>query len=84
MQEIYGQIEWEELLTAVKKLANDKSPGLNNVPPDAFKARSLQNLDALHSFFNAYWRGEVDFTEWHGGQIVLVPKSGDLSDPNKW
>ena len=35
-----GKIQWEELLTAVKKLAKNKSPGLNNVPPNAFKAPS--------------------------------------------
>ena len=65
-------------------LANGKSPGLNDVPPDAFKALSNQNLDLLHSFFNAYWRGEIDFHELHERQVVPVPKSGDLSDPNKW
>ena len=77
-------IEWEEVKVAVRKLANRKSPGPNDVPPDAFKALSNQNLDLLHNFFNAYWRGEIDFTEWHEGQVVPVPKSGDFSDPNKW
>ena len=81
---INESIKWEELKFAVRKLANGKSPGLNDVPPDAFKALSNQNLDILHTFFNAYWRGETDFTEWHEGQVVPVPKSGDFSDPNKW
>ena len=27
---------------------------------------------------------KVDFEEWHEGQVVPVPKSGDLFDPNKW
>ena len=27
---------------------------------------------------------ETDFDEWHEGQIKPVPKSGYLSDPNKW
>ena len=26
----------------------------------------------------------MDFEEWHEGQVVVVPKSGDLSYPNKW
>ena len=56
-------IEWDEIKLAVKTLANGKSPGLNDVPPDAFKALSNQNLGPLHSFFNAYWRGEIDFSE---------------------
>ena len=81
---INGPIEWDELKAAVRSLANGKSPGLNDVPPDAFKALSNQNLDLLHGFLNAYWRGEIDFSEWHEGRLIQVPKSGDLSDPNKW
>ena len=79
---INESIKWEEVKFAVRKLANGKSPGLNDVPPDAFKALSNQNLDILHTFFNAYWREETDFTELHEGQVVPVPKSGDFSDPN--
>ena len=26
----------------------------------------------------------MDYVEWHEGQVVPVPKSGDLSNPNKW
>ena len=28
-------IEWDEFMQAIRKLANEKSPGLNEVPPDA-------------------------------------------------
>ena len=84
MEELNGKIQWKELLAAVKKLANDKSPGLNNVPPGTFKALSHQNLDTLYSYLNAYWREEVDFTKWHEGQIVSIPKSGNVSDLDKW
>ena len=41
MQEIDRQTEWEELLTAFKKLAKDKSAGLKNIPLDIFKELSL-------------------------------------------
>ena len=76
-------ISWAELKTAIAKLANDKAPGLNKVPPNAFKSLSNANLAHLLTFFNQYWEGEADFAEWHEGQLVPVPKSGDLSDPNK-
>ena len=68
----------------MKKLANNKSPDLNNVPPGAFKALSNQNLGILLKEFNSYWRNKIDFTELHKGQVVPVPKSGDFSNPNKW
>ena len=35
---INESIKWEEVKFAVSKLANGKSPRLNDVPPDAFKA----------------------------------------------
>ena len=66
------------------KLANGKSPGRNDVPPDAFKALDDANLLTLFDLFNSYWNEEIDFSEWHEGLVVPVPKSGDLSDPNKW
>ena len=31
-------IKWEEIKLAIAKLANEKPPGLNDVPHDAFKA----------------------------------------------
>ena len=65
-------------------MSNGKSLGLNNVPPNALKALDNQNLLILLNFFNSYWKGETNFDEWHEGQLVPVPKSGDIGDPNKW
>ena len=52
---------------AITKLSNGKSPGLNNVPPDAFKALDEQNLLTFMNFFNSYCLEETDFTEWNEG-----------------
>ena len=82
--ELKDIITWAELKTAIEKLANDKAPGLNKVTPNAFKSLSNTNLTHILTFFNQYWEGEADFAEWHKGQLVPVPKIGDLSDPNKW
>ena len=84
MHELNEPISWAKLKTAISKLANDKAPGLNKVPPNAFKSLSNANIAHLLTFFNQYWEGESDFSEWHEGQFVPLPKSGDLSDPNKW
>ena len=65
MVELDTEITWEELKKAVTKLANGKSPGLNEVPPDAFKALSEQNLTLLLDFINEFWNKETDFDEWH-------------------
>ena len=65
-------------------MTNDKSPGLNGVPPNAFKSMSEENLHHHFDFITEFWEEKVNFEEWHKGQVVPVPKSGDLFDPNKW
>ena len=69
---------------AISALASGKAAGLNKVPPEAFKALNDKNLTHLHKFFADFWDGRANFAEWHEGQLVPVPKSGDLADPNKW
>ena len=59
--DIDHSIQWEEIKLAIAKLANEKSPGLNDVPPDAFKALSKQTIDILLNLYNAYWKGDIDF-----------------------
>ena len=84
MIKLDSEITWEELQQAIAKLKNGKAPGLNDVPPDAFKSLTKNNLANLLEHLNSFWNDEVDFEEWHEGRVVPVPKSGNLSDPNKW
>ena len=74
----------KEFTEAVKDLTNNKSPGINGVPPNAFKAMSPENLKVHFNFILEFWKDNMDFEEWHEGQLVPVTKSGDLSDPSKW
>ena len=73
-----------EFNISVTELTNDKSPGLNNVPPNAFKAMTQENLIHFFELIIEFWEDRLDFTEWHEGKVVPVPKSGDLSDTKKW
>ena len=84
MNELDVPPSWKEFTVAVKDLTNDKATGLNGVPPNAFKAMSPENLKFHFNFILEFWNDNMDFEEWHKGQLVPVPKSGDLSDPNKW
>ena len=62
MHELNEPITWAELKTAIAKLKNYKAPGLNKVPPNAFKSLSNTNITHLLTFFNQYREGEADFT----------------------
>ena len=65
-------------------LENDKSPGLNGVPPNAFKALDDANLYWLLLFYNQFWNNQADFEKWNKVKVVPVPKRGDTTDPTKW
>ena len=69
---------WKEFIEAVKDITNNKAPGLNEVPPNAFTAMSPENLKVHFNFILEFWNDNMDFEEWHEGQLVPVPKSGDL------
>ena len=74
---------WKEYICAIQELTNDKSPGINGVPPNAFKSMSEENLRHHFNFITKFLEDKVDSEEWHEGQVVPVPKNGELSDPNK-
>jgi hypothetical protein len=38
----------------------------------------------IHWYVADFFEGKEDYEEWHMSQCVPVPKSGNLSDPNKW
>jgi hypothetical protein len=84
MWELNDPISWEEFTKAVRKLKNAKAPGLTDVPPEAFKAMSTANLRHICKHVNDIFLGDMDHKQWHHSQCIQVPKSGDLSDPNKW
>ena len=84
MWELNDPISWEEFSKAVRKLKNAKAPGLTGVPPEAFKAMSTANLRHVYKHVNDFFLGDMDHEQWHRSQCIPVPKSGDLSDPNKW
>ena len=84
MDELYHSISWDEIKKSTTKLANEKTPGLDGVPPNTFKALDDANLSWLVIFYNQFWHSQADFDKWHKFQVVPVTKKGDTTDPNKW
>ncbi len=82
--ELDDPISWEEFSKAVTKLKNVKAQGLTGVPLEAFKAMSPANLRHVYKNVNDFFLGNTNHEQWHHSQCVPVPKSGNLSDPNKW
>ena len=84
MPSLANDFTWKEFLVVITDLKNDKSPGLNGVPPNAFKCMDDKNLKIVFKFICDFWDAKADYIEWHEGQVVIVPKNGDTSNPNKW
>ena len=55
MDELGHTISWDEIKKSTTKLANEKAPGLNSVPPNAFKALDNANLSWILLFYNQFW-----------------------------
>ena len=78
-------ITWAEFSKAIVKLKNDKSPGENGVPPNAFKCLDETNKERIFKYICSFWEDTEDYKEWHVGIVKLLPNTGDLiSNPNKW
>ena len=84
MWHIYDPITWDEFNRATNGIKSTKVAVLNGVPPEAFKATDKDCRRYVFELINAFWHEKADFDNYHKSQCVPVPKSGDLSDPNKW
>ena len=67
MNKQYIPPSWKEFTEAVKDLTNEKAPGLNGVPPNAFKAMSPDNLKVHFNFILKFCNDNMDFEEFHKG-----------------
>ena len=78
------QISKAEVVQAIKKTKNGKSPGPDNIPPEILKADAVTTADILIDLFQEAWETENIPKEWRKGYIVKVPKKGDLSHCKNW
>ena len=83
MEKLDQTISWYEINKSTTQLANDKAPGLNGVPNNAFKSLDDANLSWLLLFYNQFWHSQSDFDKWNEGQVVPVPNKCDTINPNK-
>jgi hypothetical protein len=82
---ISGPPTMDEFKKAIKLLANRKAPGASGVPAELFKVLEESALQPMFEFLGKYWNDDnLDFTAFHNIILKIIPKKGDLSDPNKW
>ncbi|VEN42335.1 unnamed protein product [Callosobruchus maculatus] len=74
----------DELKEAVKNMRNNKSPGIDDIPSELWKADVEKTLDLILPLIKDVWVQEVLPTEWNNGIIIKIPKKGDLKDCCNW
>ena len=76
----------KELTTAVFKMANDKSPGINRIPPEAYNLWASGDTNTvLIEMIQKYWIDEKFGPNlFHKVSLKILSKTGELSNQNKW
>ena len=77
-------ITWKEFTKAINGLKNNKSPGANEIPAEAFKSMNNENKNHIFQFINSFWNGEEDYPEWHAGLGIPVQKTTRPANPNEY
>jgi hypothetical protein len=74
-----------EIKHAIRKMKTEKAPGKNGLPPEAYKLLNGIGEEVLEKIIIEFWTNP-DFNPdvWKHVMLKILPKSGDLSNPNKW
>jgi hypothetical protein len=77
-------ITMEEVTTAIRKLKNGKSAGIDDIQAELLKHGGENTTRQIQQLCNRIWEtGEVP-RDWRDGIIIPLPKKGDLKDCNNW
>jgi len=72
----------QEILNAIKALQNNKAPGQDAIPAEFLKVYPELASDVLQPLFIDILEKEELPREWTQGNIVQIPKRGNLADCN--
>ena len=73
-----------EILTAIKRLKNNKAHGIDEVNAEMLKNGGDCLIRQLTRLLNECWKQQAVPDEWRKGIIVKLLKKGDLSNCNNW
>uniref|UniRef100_A0A034VWX2 LINE-1 reverse transcriptase-like protein n=1 Tax=Bactrocera dorsalis TaxID=27457 RepID=A0A034VWX2_BACDO len=73
-----------EIMTAIRALKNNKTPGPDNINPELLKADPQTTARILFPLLKDIWTSEKIPDELKEGVITLLPKKGNLSECKNW
>jgi hypothetical protein len=73
-----------EVELAIDKLKSHKSPGIDQIPAELFKAGGRKICLDIHKLITSIWKKEKLPEEWKESTIVPIHKKGDKADCNNY
>jgi hypothetical protein len=74
-----------EIKAYLQKMQHKKSLGKNGIPAEAFKNLKRGPLWAFKKFVELFWqKNQFNPLDWQHIKLSILPKKGDLANPNKW
>ena len=70
----------EEVTAALKEIANNKSPGIDNIPIELIKQTGQQGISLLAQLCRKIWRTLKWPVDWKRSVYVPLPKKGDTRE----
>lgn len=67
----------EEIKKVVRKLKDNKAPGIDNIPRELIKHGEEALLTKLHTLFGEIWQAEKIPEDWQASVIHPIYKKGD-------
>ena len=67
----------EEVRIAIKRLKNNKSAGLDNIPAELYKCGGNKVVDHIHQIVLKIWTQESWISQWNESWINPIYKKGD-------
>jgi len=73
LHKIDSPITFDEVNTAINKLKNGKSPGLNGIPPEASKAMNVATRRRIHEYVTAFSKVMPTMKDGMLANVFLYP-----------
>ena len=81
---LHAPISNDEIKTVLQSLKRNKAPGVEGLPPIAFKLFNNQLIQTLVSLFNKVLEDETYPEAWSTGIIKPIYKKGSKNDPKNY
>ena len=77
-------LQFNKFTFLINKLTLHRAAVKNCISPNAIKALDKENKTFLFEICSDFFENKKDIEEWQIGVLKILPKKGDLSNPNNW